>query len=218
MAPKGKQANISKVPPLISSYPSKKILEKSKFFMKNLVSSLTRNPLKKPSYFQASKGNVNEIIRINETFPELPANKVSEIYKILNNINQNKKSKLNMIMKDLSRKQVIVPISTNNTTNKVAISSDLNIIKKYLKDSNNIEYKEGMSPKLLQSKSYLKIHSILHFVESINLLISFDIVKSVIKSTCIFNNIILAFCPHIIKTSPKLNIAISGTNMNLEVL
>ena len=57
IAPKGKQANISKVPPLISSHPSKKILEKSKFFMKNLTSSLTRNLLKKLSHAQASKGS-----------------------------------------------------------------------------------------------------------------------------------------------------------------
>jgi len=166
MTSKSKQANVSKVPPLIPSHPSKNILEKSKFFMKNLMSSLTRNPSKKSSYVQAFKGNVNEIIRINKTFPELPANKVSEICKILNNMNQNKKSKLNITIKGLTRKQVIIPISTN-TTNKVAISSNLNIIKKYLKDSNNIEYEEGMSPKLLQSKSYFKIHSILYFVESI---------------------------------------------------
>ena len=91
-------------------------------------------------------------------------------------------------MKALSRKQVIVFMSTNNisrvisktnahisninqllkevksevsvdfihshnkglllTTNKVAISSDLNIIEKYLKDSNNIEHKEDIIKKI----------------------------------------------------------------------
>ena len=115
--------------------------------------------------------------------------------KILNNINQNKKPKLNITIKGLSRKQVTVFMSTNNisrmiakanahvsninwllkgvksevsvnficsdnkelllTTNRVAISSDLNIIEKYLKDSNNIKHKESMSPRLSQSKSYL---------------------------------------------------------------
>ena len=50
IAPKGKQANISKVSSLISFHPSKKILEKSKFFMKNLTSSLTRNLSKKLSH------------------------------------------------------------------------------------------------------------------------------------------------------------------------
>jgi len=67
MAPKDKQANISKVLPPIPPHPSKKILEKSKFFIKNLVFSLTKNLSKKSLYAQASKININEIIRISET-------------------------------------------------------------------------------------------------------------------------------------------------------
>jgi len=112
-APKGKQANISKVPPPIPPHPSK-------IFMKNLASSSTRNPLKKPSYAQASKGDIDEIIRIKKAFPKLLANKVSEIHKMLNNINQNKKPKLNITIKGLSRKQVIVSMSTNNISRMMA--------------------------------------------------------------------------------------------------
>ena len=119
-APKGKQANISKVSSPISSHPSKKILEKYKFFMKNLASSLTRNPLKKPLYAQTSKGDLDEIIRIKKAFPKLLANKVSEIYKMLNHMNQNKKPKLNITIKGLSRKQVIVSMSTNNILRMMA--------------------------------------------------------------------------------------------------
>jgi len=196
---------------------------------------LTRNLSKKSSYAQASKSNINEIIRISEVFLKLLANKVLEIHKILNNIGQNKKPKLNITMKDSSRKQVIVFMSTNNilkvivnantyvsninqllkgvksevsvdfiffdnrglllTTNKVAISSDLNIIEKYLKDSNDIEHEEDISPKLLQSKSYLKILSISYFVKSMNLLIFSNIVESIIKSTHIFNDITFTSYP-----------------------
>jgi len=83
MAPKNKQANISKVLPPIPPHSSKKILEKSQFFIKNLVFSLTKNLSKKSLYAQASKININEIIRISEIFLKLLANKVLEIHKVL---------------------------------------------------------------------------------------------------------------------------------------
>jgi len=188
--------------------------------MKNLVFSLTRNSL---------------------------ANKV------LNNMNRNKKTKLNRTIKGLSRKQVIVSMSTNNvlrimanantyisninwllkevksevsvdficsdnkelllTTNRVTILSDLNIIKKYLKDSNDIKHKEDINLRLPQSKSYLKILSIPYFVESINLLISSDIIENIIKSTHTFNDITLASYLHIIKVSPKSDMAVIWVNI-----
>jgi len=153
-----------------------------------------------------------------------------------------------MTIKSLSRKQVIIHISTNNilrviananahvsninwllkgfksevsvnfiysdnkglllTTNKVAVSSDLNIIEKYLKDSNNIKYEEYMSSRLPQFKSYLKILSILYLVKGMNLPISSNIVESIIKSTQIFNDITLTFYSYIIKVSPKSDMAV----------
>jgi len=42
------------------------------------------------------------------------------------------------------------------TTNKVAIFSDLKIMKKYMKDLNNIDSNNIMSPRLPKSKLYLK--------------------------------------------------------------
>jgi len=92
------------------------------------------------------------------------------------------------------------------TTNKVAVLSDLNIIEKYLKDSN--EHEKDMSPRLLQLKSYLKILGIFYFVEGINLLIFSDIVENSIKSTYIFNDITFTSHPYIIKTSPNINMAV----------
>jgi len=65
-----------------------------------------------------------------------------------------------------------------------------------------------MSSRLPQSKSYLKILGILYFVEDANLPIFSNIIKSVIKSTHIFNDIILASYPYIIKASPKSDIAV----------
>ena len=65
-----------------------------------------------------------------------------------------------------------------------------------------------MSPRLPQSKSYLKILDILYFVEDTNLLLTYDIIEKVIKTTHIFNNVILAFHPYIIKMFLKSNIAV----------
>jgi len=61
---KGKQANISKVSPLISPRLNKSIFAKSKFFKNNSTSHLDHKP-SNWSYVQASKVN------IRNTFPKL---------------------------------------------------------------------------------------------------------------------------------------------------
>jgi len=66
-----------------------------------------------------------------------------------------------------------------------------------------------MSPKLLQLKFYLKILDILYFMEDTNLPIMSNIIERVIQSTHIFNNMVLALYPHIIKMSLK-----SSYNLN----
>ena len=66
------------------------------------------------------------------------------------------------------------------TTNKVAVSSVLNMVEKYIKDLNNVDSSNTMSPRLLQSKSYLKILGILYFVEDTNLSIIPDIMEWII--------------------------------------
>jgi len=71
IAPKDKQANISKVFSSISSCPSKNILEKSKLFMKNRIFSSARNLSKKPLYVQVFKDNIDENFRIKKVFPKL---------------------------------------------------------------------------------------------------------------------------------------------------
>ena len=82
------------------------------------------------------------------------------------------------------------------------------MIEKYLKNLNNIYSTNIISLRLSQSKSYLKILSILYFVENTNLLVIVDIIESVIKSTYILNDIVLVFYPHVIKAFPKLDIVI----------
>ena len=77
------------------------------------------------------------------------------------------------------------------TTSKVTVSFNLNIVKKYIKKLNNIDSNSIMSPRLPQSKSYLKILGISYFVKDIDLPIIPDIIERVIQNTHIFNNLVL---------------------------
>jgi len=86
-------------------------------------------------------------------------------------------------------------------------------IEKYIKNLNNIDSNEIISPRLFQSKSYLKILDISYFIKDTNLPIFADIIKIVIKSTYIFINTVLAFRPQIIKISLKLDMAIIRVNI-----
>jgi len=102
---------------------------------------------------------------------------------------------INRLLKRVKSKCSADFIHTDNkelliTMNKVAVISDLNIIKKYIKDLNDVDYNNIKSPRLSQSKSYLKILSIPYFVEKTNLSISSNIIEKVIKSTYIINNIL----------------------------
>jgi len=63
------------------------------------------------------------IIKIKDTFSKLFSNKVPEIYNIMTNSNQKDKHKLNIITKDLLRKQIMVSMSMNNIEKVMAQSN-----------------------------------------------------------------------------------------------
>ena len=243
---KGKPSNISKAPPPIHPKPSKSILAKSKFYKGD---QMTRPKL----YAQASKGDVNEIIKIKDAFPKLSPKFFLEIHKVINNLNMKEKLKFNMTTKGPSCKQVIIPMGLNNpdrvmacsnihvaninsslkniksevtvdfirpdnkdiivTTNKVAATSDLKVIEDYIKNLNDIDLNNVMSPRLLQSKSYLKILGITYLVEDTNLSLTCDIVERILKTTHIFNDLVLALHLCIIKASPKYDMAVIWINI-----
>ena len=104
---------------------------------------------------------------------------------------------------------------TNNgviiTMNKLANASDLKIIKKCIKNSNNADSKTIKSLCLSKSKSYLKIIRLPYIKK--NGPITPNIIKDILKETYIFNNIILALKPHIIKASPKSDIVVIWVNI-----
>ena len=180
-------------------------------------------------------------------FPNLQAKKNENIQKVINN-NSKPRSKLNITMKSLSRKQVIIPMSNENKTifmeslsayitnlnrapkgiksevmadfvcsnhvgiiiitNKVAFPLNLQTIEKYIKNSNHIDVEKVKVSYLPQLKSYLKIIGILYIIENTNTPISADVVETTIKNNHIFNNIVIASKPHIIKVSLKSDMVI----------
>ena len=93
-------------------------------------------------------------------------------------------------------------------TNKVALSLDLQMIKNYVKNAKHINVDEVKAPRLLQSKSYLKIIGISYLQENTVTLITSSVVEDIIKKNHIFNNIVLASKPLIIKVFPKSDMAI----------
>jgi len=97
--------------------------------------------------------------------------------------------------------------------NKVVSLLDLQTIEKYIKTTNNIEAEGVEVLYLLQSKSYLKVIDIPYLGEFTNTSINSDTVEDIIKKNHIFNNIALASKPHIIKVSPKLDMAIIWLNI-----
>ena len=98
-------------------------------------------------------------------------------------------------------------------TNKVALILKLQTIENYVKNADCINTKEVKTPRLLQSKFYLKIIGIPYIQENTNTPITSSVVEDIIKKNHIFNNVVLASRPHIIKISPRSNIAIIWVNI-----
>ena len=82
----------------------------------------------------SSSNNTSEVFKIKEIFPNLQANKIKNIQRIIKN-NSKPKSKLNMITKGPSRKQIIVLMNNDNRVKFVAKSSaHISNINKVLKN------------------------------------------------------------------------------------
>ena len=109
-----------KLPPLIPVKTHMKVIEIFKFFKKGI------KPMEKKKarklYTQALSFKTNKILKIKEMFLKLPANKIDNIYRIINEYNK-PKPKLNMTTKRLSRKQVIILISNDNKVKFIELSS-----------------------------------------------------------------------------------------------
>jgi len=92
-------------------------------------------------------------------------------------------------------------------TNDIPNPSDLSIIEKYFKSVKGINSSDIPSPRLPQSKSYLKIMGLLYLRADGNKITSENI-TDFMKHIDLFENVSLATKPYIIKASPKLDMAI----------
>jgi len=96
-----------------------------------------------------------------------------------------------------------IAIVTNNIPNP----SDLSIIEKYFKSVEGINSNDIPSPRLPQSKSYLKITGLPYLRADGNKITS-ENVTDFMKHINLFENVPLATKPRIIKASPKSDMAI----------
>jgi len=241
-------ANIKRIPSPIPAKSQKEVNQISKYFKNIKLDNNTKQPQK--LYTQASKQNISmfEVIKIKEAFPTIGANKIKQINNIVKG-NTKAKPHIQMMIKEPSRKHIIISMSSENNmkfmknssihvanmnrslrnaksevlvdfiwsdllgitvvTNKVSLQLDLQIIKQYVKNADNIDALQVEVPQLPQSKSYLKIIGISYFPysNSQDRLTSSD-VKEIIKQNQIFNNITLASRPHVIKVLPKSDMLI----------
>ena len=99
---------------------------------------------------------------------------------------------------------------TNNgiiiTTNKPANNLNLSTIEKYLKSIQNVDSDLIESPCLPKSKSYMKIIGLPYKIDQD--IISPDFIEGVLKETYLFKDVMLASKPHVIKVSPKSDMAV----------
>jgi len=251
-APKSLPITINKTLPLppLPAKSKKEINVISKYFQAKNPSGNTSSKSTLKLYAQASKNSVNtsDVLKIKETFPSLNASKINQVNSIVNG--QDKpKLHIRMTTKGPSRKQIIIPMSSDNissfmkntssnvanlnrelcnaktnvlvnyirsdntgviiVTNKVVQQSDLSIIDRYVKNSNDINALQVEDSRLPKSKSYLKITRIpfYPYANSQEKLSSSD-VETILKQNHIFNNISLVSKPRIIKVSPKSDMAI----------
>jgi len=119
---------------------------------------------------------------------------------------------INALLKNIKssmRSEFIRPCSSGIAivTNNVPNPSDLSIIEKYFKSVEGINGNDILSPRLPQSKSYLKIIG-LPYLQADGNKITSENVTDFMKHIDLFKNVFLATKPYIIKASPKSDMAI----------
>ena len=118
---------------------------------------------------------------------------------------------INRTLKGINSKMIVDFICVEDkgiVITTISSNSDLQEIKKYVKNSFSSEAKQISFPRLPQSKSYLKIVGIPYINNITNSHFSSDDVESILRSSHIFNDIVLASRPCIIKVSPKSDMSI----------
>jgi len=89
------------------------------------------------------------------------------------------------------------------STNSVAFAAELEVIKQWLKKTANLGDVTEVEPRLSQSKSFLKILGIPYWDSKISLPVTPAQVAEALSSSPLFESVILASMPHIMKASPS---------------
>ena len=101
----------------------KEVLEKSKFHRKNTPSKNKKLAESgKSIYAQVLSKNIGNILKIKKNFSELSNKKIEEINKTIFSKTDKPRPRINMMTKNLSHKQIIIPMNMENT-NKFMLSS-----------------------------------------------------------------------------------------------
>jgi len=177
----------------------------------NQINNIVKgNPKPKPHIQMTTKGPSRKQVIIpmgNDNISNFMKNSLIHVFNI-NRFLRNAKSEIlvDFIYSDL--------LGITIVTNKVSLQLDLLIIENYVKSSNDIDALQVEVLRLLQSKSYLKIIGIPFFLHgNAQDCLTPNNVENIIKQNQIFNNITLVFKPHVIKMSPKLDMAIVWINI-----
>ena len=179
--------------------------------IENIQKIINGDGKSKPKLIMTMKGPSSKqvIVPMNNnnkmSFMEDSSNHVTNLNRALKNI------KSDIMVDFIHQEQSGVTIIIN----KVISSLNLQTIKKYVKSTNHIEANEVEVPQLPQSKSYLKIIGILYLGENTNTLITSDVVEEIINKNHIFNNIMLASKPRIIKDNPNVLKTGNGSRIQL---
>ena len=158
---------------------------------KSQINMTTRGLSRKQVIILMNQDNIAKFIRNS-------INYIVNINRLLKNIKSN--CKVDYIQTEKSSIVIV--------TNKVAFTLDLQTMEKYIKNSKQIDADHVDTPWLPQSKLYLKIIGLLYFIENSNTPVTLDIIKNVIRSNHIFNDILITLCSRIIKVFPKLDMTI----------
>ena len=158
---------------------------------KSQINMTTRGLSRKQVIILMNQDNIAKFIRNS-------INYIVNINRLLKNIKSN--CKVDYIQTEKSSIVIV--------TNKVAFTLDLQTMEKYIKNSKQIDADHVDTPWLSQSKLYLKIIGLLYFIENSNTPVTLDIIKNVIRSNHIFNDILITLCSRIIKVFPKLDMTI----------
>ena len=157
----------------------------------------------KPKIQITTKGPLRKhvLILLDKSDKEKVLNQVNEHVALINNLLKSYKSKVSINCVQTSWNEVTI------TTNVVASTSDLSLIEQYFKGLKDL-ITTDVSPRLPQSKSYLKILGIFYYGNNFSNPINNSQVEEILSKTDMFHGITLAACPRVLQASRNSDMSV----------